>query len=71
MNVHRSLISISQKVEMNKMVEVEVDGEYICLQGYIRNTPSDTEVLEEHQLSADRTALTEENNIWNDEKSVR
>ena len=56
MNVHSSLISISQKVEMNKMMEVEVDGEYICLQGYIRNTPSDTELLAEHQLRADRTA---------------
>ena len=42
MNVHSSLISKSQKVEMNKMVEVEVDREYISLQGYIRNTPSDT-----------------------------
>ena len=56
---------------MNKMMEVEVDGEYICLQGYIRNTPSDTELLAEHQLRADRTAWTEENNVWNHEKSVR
>ena len=34
----------------NKMVEEEVDVEYISLHGYIRNTPSDTEVQAEHQL---------------------
>ena len=42
MTVHSSLTSDSQKVEKNKTVEVEVDREYISLQGYIRNTPSDT-----------------------------
>ena len=29
--------------------------EYISLRGYIRNTPSDTEVLAEPQLRADRS----------------
>ena len=36
------------------MAEEQVDVEYISLQGYIRNTPSDTEVHAEHQLRADR-----------------
>ena len=36
----------------NKMVEVEVDMEYISLHGYIKNTPSDTELHAEHQLRA-------------------
>ena len=31
-----------------------MDMEYIFLLGYIRNTPSDTEVHTEHQLRADR-----------------
>ena len=35
------------------MVEELVDVEYISLHGYIRNTPSDTEVYAEHQLRAD------------------
>ena len=35
------------------MVEEQVDMEYISLHGYIRNTPSDTEVHTEHQLRAD------------------
>ena len=38
----------------NKMVEEWVDMEYIFLHGYIRNTPSDTEVLAEHKLRTDR-----------------
>ena len=38
----------------NKMVEEQVDVEYISLLGYIRNTPSNTEVHAEHQLRADR-----------------
>ena len=33
------------------MAEESVDMEYISLQGYIRNTPSDTEVHVEHQLT--------------------
>ena len=32
----------------NKMVKEQVDVEYISLHGYIRNTPSDTEVHAEH-----------------------
>ena len=44
MTVHSSLTSDSQKVEKNKTVEVEVDREYISLQGYIRNTLSDIEM---------------------------
>ena len=36
------------------MVEELVDVEYISLHGYIRNTPSDTEVHAEHQLRVDR-----------------
>ena len=39
----------------NKMAEEQVDMEYISLHGYIRNTPSDTEVHAEHQLRADRS----------------
>ena len=39
----------------NKMVEEQVYMEYISLHGYIRNTPSDTEVHSEHQLRADRS----------------
>ena len=35
------------------MAEEKVDVEYISLHGYIRNTPSDTEVLAEHQLRTD------------------
>ena len=38
----------------NKMVEEQVDVEYISLHGYIRNTLSDTEVRTDHQLRADR-----------------
>ena len=37
------------------MVEEEVDVEYISLHGYIRNTPSDTEVCAEYQLRVDRS----------------
>ena len=38
----------------NKMADEQVDMESISLHGYIRNTPSDTEVHAEHQLRADR-----------------
>ena len=55
MTVHSSLTSDSQKVEKNKTVEVEVDREYISLQGYISNTSSDREVHVEHQLKVDRS----------------
>ena len=37
------------------IVKEEVDVEYMSLHGYIRNTPSDTEVHEEHQLIEDRS----------------
>jgi len=40
-----------------------VHGEYISLHGYIRNTPSDTEVHAEHQLRADRSTQPVEKNI--------
>ena len=43
----------------NKMVEEYMDVEYISLHGYIRNTPSDTEV----QLRVDRTTWPEEKKI--------
>ena len=36
------------------MAEEYVDMEYISLHGYIRNTPSDTEVNAEYQLRVDR-----------------
>ena len=36
------------------MAKEQVDVEYLSLHGYIRDTPSDTEVHAEHQLRADR-----------------
>ena len=36
------------------------DVEYLSPHGYIRNTPSDTEVHAEHQLRADRRTRPEE-----------
>ena len=49
------LISLFKNVYLreNKMAEEQVDVEYISLHGYIRETPSDTEVHAEHQLRAD------------------
>ena len=41
--------------EENKMAEDWVDVEHISLHGYIRNTPSDTEVHAEHQVRAGRS----------------
>ena len=38
----------------NKIVKELVEVEYISLHGYIRNTPSDTEVHAERQLREDR-----------------
>ena len=38
----------------NKMVKELVEVEYISLHGYIRNTPSDTEVHAERQPREDR-----------------
>ena len=45
------------------MVEELVDVEYIPFHGYIRNTPSDTEVHAEHQLRADQSTRPAEKNI--------
>ena len=45
------------------MAEEKVYKEYISLHGYIRNTPSDTEVHAEHQLRADRSACPAEKNM--------
>ena len=39
----------------NKMAEGWVDVKYICLHGYIRNTPSDTKVHAEHHVREDRS----------------
>ena len=48
-----------------------MDVEYISLHGYIRNIPSDTEVLAEHQLRADRSTWPVEKNIQNHAKLGR
>ena len=48
-----------------------MDGEYISLHRYIRNTPSDTEVPAEHQLRADRSTWPVEKNIQNHAKLSR
>ena len=45
------------------MAEEYVDMEYLSLHGYIRNTPSDTEVHAEHQLRVDRSTCPAEKNI--------
>ena len=37
------------------MVEEQMDMDYISLYGYIKKTPSETEVLAEHQLRAGRS----------------
>ena len=37
------------------MAEEQMDVDYITLYGYIKNTPSETEVLAEHQLRAGRS----------------
>ena len=48
-----------------------MDGEYISLHRYTRNTPSDTEVDAEHQLRADRSTWPVEKNIQNHVKLSR
>ena len=53
------------------MAEEEVDVEYTSLHGYIKNTPSDTEVYAEHQLRADRSTWPEEKNMQNHAKLSR
>ena len=37
------------------MAEEQTDVDYISLYGYIKNAPSETEVLAEHQLRAGRS----------------
>lgn len=41
--------------EENKVVEEQVDLEYILPRGSIRSSPSETDVHAEHQLGADRS----------------
>ena len=48
-------IQIKTTMKENKLSKKYVDVEYISLHGYIRNTPSDTEVLAEHQLRVGRS----------------
>ena len=48
-----------------------MDAEHISLHRSIRNAPSDTEVLAEHHLRADRSTCPLENNIWKHEKLGR
>ena len=48
-----------------------MDVEYFPLHGYIRNTPSDTEVHAEHQLRADWSTRPEEKNMQNHAKLGR
>ena len=52
--IYKDILKIKERKE-NKMAEEWVDVEYISLHGYIRNTPSDTEVHAEHQLRVDRS----------------
>ena len=39
------------------MAKEQVDVEYLSIHGYIRDTPSDTEVHAEHQLRTDRSTV--------------
>ena len=48
-----------------------MDVEYISLHGYIRYTPSDTEVLAEHQLRVGRSTCLLEKNTQNRAKLGR
>ena len=48
-----------------------MDAEHISLHRYLRNAPSDTEVLAEHHLRADRSAWPLEKHIWKHEKLGR
>ena len=41
----------------NKMAAAAVDVEHLSLHGYIRDTPSDTEVHAEHQLRTDKSTV--------------
>ena len=49
----------------------QVDVGYISLQGYIRNTPSETEVHAEYQLGVDRSTRPMGKNIENHAKLSR
>ena len=53
-NIYR-LKKKKEREKENKMMEEQVDLEYICLHRHIRNTPSDTEVHAGHQLRANRS----------------
>ena len=55
--------SFSSYLEENRMVEEQVDMKYISSQGYMRNTPSDTEVHAEPQLRVDRSTWAEDKNV--------
>ena len=55
----------------SKMAKEYVDMEYIFLHRYIKNTPSDTEVHEKHQLRVDRSTWAVEKNIQNHAKLGR
>ena len=50
--------SFSFYLEENRMAEEQADMKYISLQGYMRNTPSDTEVHAEHQLRVGQEYLS-------------
>ena len=58
LNIH-TLLELANNLNKvagdNKTGEEYVDMEYISLHRYIRNTSSDTEVHEEHQLRVDRS----------------
>ena len=48
-----------------------MDTEYISLHGYIRNTPSDTEVHAEHQLRVDRSVPDKQKRIYRPTQNSR
>ena len=53
------------------MVEEQVDVDYLSLYGYIRNTPSDTEVHAEHPPREDRSTWAEQKSTQNHAKLGR
>ena len=69
-------LSFALMCNLKEAVEREQDGRgvggrgNISLHGYIRNTPSDTEVHAEHQLRADRSTSPAEKNIQTNAKLV-
>ena len=57
-NIYRNTkicTTLKGKIGETKMAVEQVDVEYISLHGYIRNTPSHTEVYAEYQLRVDRS----------------